>query len=251
MPSPSTLLRSMLGIDDNPNRADASTPTPAQSHLAPSANSTRNLKSSAQTRTTAIRRTRSSSWGDVRVTDTFTQATGAAELDELDDSVCEALYINAALRSRGLSYVCATASTGAAADESDDSEATATVTSEEVLAGSLQASIQGRPAPPSTRIGTLGRPVHAAASPSRRPSITGTISDKAPPAVPSESLGQNPAALRKTASASSLRLGRPRPLPAIPQAAPRPALRGGPSVPASLPDEGMPMDILASSRAKD
>ncbi|KAF7305368.1 hypothetical protein HMN09_00789000 [Mycena chlorophos] len=235
MPSPSTFLRSMLGIDDNLNRADASTPTLAQSHLTPPAKSTRNLKSSAQT--TAIRRTRSSSWGDVRITDTFTQATGAAELDELDDSVCEALYINAALRSRGLSYVCASASASASADGAD--EATAT-TSEEVLAGSLQASIHAPPSR-STRIGTLHRPVHVTASPSRRPSIA--ISDKAPPAVPSEPLGQNPAALRKTASASSLRRPKPRPLPAIPQAVPRPALPSyrGPSVRGSSPDEAMDM----------
>ncbi|KAJ7059553.1 hypothetical protein C8F01DRAFT_216321 [Mycena amicta] len=59
----------------------------------------------AQNPTHSLGRSRSSSWGDVRVSaSAFAHATGAEELEELDDEVREALYVNAALRARGFAY---------------------------------------------------------------------------------------------------------------------------------------------------
>ncbi|KAJ7049406.1 hypothetical protein C8F01DRAFT_1265482 [Mycena amicta] len=60
----------------------------------------------AQNLTCSLRRAcSSSSWGDVRVgASDFADATGAEELEELDDEVREAMYVNASLRACGFAY---------------------------------------------------------------------------------------------------------------------------------------------------
>nr|GAT57291.1 predicted protein [Mycena chlorophos] len=231
MPSASTLLRGMLGIDDTPTYADpgirtSPTTEPAHSYSADVYSAPPPAKPAKQTSAQTSRHTRDSSWGDVRVTKMFTQATGAADLDELDDSVREALYINAALRSRGLSYLCA------AAEKAED----ATRASAEKLPGLAQASIQARstnPRPPAT--------LHRTATllPVRVPSLRPSILDKTP--ISSEPLGQNSPAQRKATPSPK----RPRPLPAIPV----PALPGVKPIPASF--LGQLVDTRAPSSAKE
>ncbi|KAF7288198.1 hypothetical protein HMN09_01419300 [Mycena chlorophos] len=217
MPSASTLLRGMLGIDDTPTYADpgirtSPTPEPAQSHSADLYSAPPPAKSAKQSSAQTSRHNRDSSWGDVRVTKMFTQATGAADLDELDDSVREALYINAALRSRGLSYLCA------AAEKAEDA------TSAEKMPGlAAQASTQARsanPRPPAT--------LHRTATllPVRVPSLRPSISDEAP--ISAEPFRNSPA-LRKAAPSPKRR----RPLPAIPV----PALPRAKLIPASFPGQ--------------